>query len=47
LDVSWWENPQSDWPYSGRQVKAFKCTSCWSFWAADYDQKPLSGGSKS
>jgi hypothetical protein len=22
------ENPQSDWPYSGREAKAFECTWC-------------------
>jgi hypothetical protein len=28
LDVSWWENWQSDSPHSTRQVKAFEYTWC-------------------
>jgi hypothetical protein len=37
LDLSRWENPQSNWPFSDRQAKAFKFTYVGLLREEDYD----------
>jgi hypothetical protein len=40
------KDSQSDWPYSDREMRAFKCTWCQIIQGSRLQYLPLSGGGK-